>query len=56
MKEVLQVVKVGEYVSSGTAKLVNEGMIKCEDPKIKVIAIQFRGGLWKIEKKEKKNG
>ena len=55
MEDVMEVVRIGEYVSNDTAKLVNEGKIKCENPKIKVRAVQFRGGLWKIEEKNKKD-
>ena len=54
MTEIMESVQVGEYVSNDMAKLVNNGEIKCKNTKIKVKAIQFRGGLWKIEEKTKK--
>lgn len=46
-----EVVDVGQYVSTGTAKLINEGKIKCSDSSIKIKATVFRGGLWKVERK-----
>ena len=47
----IETVEVGQYVSIGTARLINEGKIKCSDSSIKVKAIVFRGGLWKVERK-----
>ena len=46
-----ETVEVGQYVSIGTARLINEGKIKCSDSSIKVKATVFRGGLWKVERK-----
>ena len=46
-----ETVEVGQYISIGTARLVNEGTLKCSDGSIKIKATVFRGGVWKVERK-----
>lgn len=55
-------VSVGDFVSREEANMINEGKLQCDTPTIQIRAVEFRGGLYKVEevpvpvkKRRKKN-
>ena len=42
-------VSVGDFVSKDEANMINEGKLRCDVPNIQIRAVEFRGGLYKVE-------